>query len=53
MISGKVNAQLEAILPLAIVGSNSQQQQIDALIDTGFTGGLTLRPSFIAALQLT
>ena len=53
MISGNVNSDLEAIVSLVVAGRGSRQRQLDAVLDTGFTGYLTLRPSIIAALQLT
>lgn len=53
MITGTVNANLEATVPLSVVGTRSRQRQVEAVIDTGFTGHLTLPPSVIAALQLT
>jgi clan AA aspartic protease len=36
-----------------VVGKGSRRRQIDAVVDTGFTGYLTLRPAIITALQLT
>ncbi|MBC8876979.1 MAG: clan AA aspartic protease [Planctomycetes bacterium] len=53
MIAGTVNANLEATVPLVVVGTRSRRQQVEAVIDTGFTGYLTLPPSIIATLQLT
>ncbi len=53
MITGTVNADLEATVPLVVLGTRSRQRQIKAVIDIGFTGYLTLPPSIIAALQLT
>jgi clan AA aspartic protease len=52
MITGRVNAELEAIIQLEVAGSGSRQRQVDAVIDTGFTGYLTSPHSVIAALQL-
>ena len=53
MITGSVNSGLEAIVRLTVTGRGSRQRQVDAVVDTGFTGYLTLRPSAIRALQLT
>jgi clan AA aspartic protease len=36
-----------------VAGPNGQQQEIEAIIDTGFTGFLTLPPALIAALGLS
>ena len=53
MISGPVTADLEAIVDLAIAGSDGTLHKIGALINTGFTGWLTLPPSLIAAIGLS
>jgi clan AA aspartic protease len=53
MIAGSVNADLEAIIQMMIFGSPSQQQQVEAVIDTGFSGELTLPPALISLLHLT
>jgi clan AA aspartic protease len=52
MITGVVNAFGEAIIHLQIRGELGGERQIDALIDTGFTGMLTLPPSLIEELGL-
>lgn len=52
MMQGVVNQSCEAILPI-VVENNTTTQLIDAVIDTGFSGFLTLPPSVIAALDLT
>jgi clan AA aspartic protease len=53
MITGIVNANREAIIRLVIAGPSGQQQDTEAIIDTGFTGFLTLPPARIAALNLS
>ena len=53
MIAGAVNADHEAIIGLKVQGPSGQEQDIDAVIDTGFTGLLTLPPTIIQALGLT
>ena len=53
MITGMVNAHREALIPLSVQDANGQEHAIDAVIDTGYTGGLTLPPALIAALGLT
>lgn len=52
MITGIVNAALEATLPLRVQDASGRTQQIDAVIDTGFNGFLTLPPTRIASLGL-
>ena len=53
MIAGVVNAEIEATVRLVVVGPAGRQQEIEALIDTGFSGHLTLPPALIASLGLT
>jgi len=53
MIIGVVNANREAIIRLMVRGANGEEHEIDALIDTGFTGFLTLPSTLIASLGLT
>jgi len=48
-----VSAALEAIVELMFVGPSSHQQQVAAVIDTGFNGQLTLPPTIITHLQLS
>lgn len=53
MISGRANEQREAIIQLDILGENQQRQVIQAVIDTGYTGFLTLPYRIISTLSLT
>ena len=53
MMIGNVNSRREAIIQLAVLGENNQQQGIKAVIDTGYTGFLTLPSALIAKLGLT
>ncbi len=52
MMHGSVNQNCEAILPV-VVKNDTKTQLVDAVIDTGFSGFLTLTSSAIAALDLT
>lgn len=52
MISGYVNARREALLSLVVRGPKGQEQTVEAVIDTGFTGRITLPPDLISALEL-
>jgi clan AA aspartic protease len=52
MIRGHVNALHEAIIPLRLRGPTGKELVIDAIIDTGFTGKLTLPQSVIQSLEL-
>ena len=53
MITGVVNANREAIIRLIVSGPSGRLQDIAAIIDTGFTGFLTLPPARVAALGLS
>ncbi len=52
MIFGMVSTAREATLSLAIYDVQGQSQEIKAVVDTGFTGSLTLPLSVITALGL-
>jgi predicted aspartyl protease len=52
MITGQVTAKLEAQIPLFVEDANGQVHAIDATIDTGFSGYLSLSPSRITNLGL-
>jgi clan AA aspartic protease len=52
MMNGFVNQSCEAIIPLVISNTNRQTQLIDAVIDTGFTGFLSLPHEIIVTLNL-
>jgi predicted aspartyl protease len=53
MITGTVNPLQEARIPLTVRGPGGHEEDIEAVIDTGFTGWLTLPPALIAAMGLT
>jgi clan AA aspartic protease len=52
MMQGFVDQNCEAMLRLVVGNVDSQRQVVDALIDTGFTGFLTLPLSVLANLEL-
>jgi len=52
MITGIVNANREAMIRLRVRGPQGQEQEIEAIIDTGFNGFLILPPSLITVLGL-
>lgn len=52
MMHGIVDRNCEATIRLVVGNTNSQRQTIDALIDTGFTGFLTLPLSVINSINL-
>ncbi len=49
MITGYVNASREAIVSVTVRGSRSERR-IEAVVDTGYDGDLTLPPPLIEAL---
>ncbi len=52
MIEGVVNANLEAIVILPLRGPSGQTQEVEAVVDTGFNGYLTLPPMMMEDLEL-
>lgn len=52
MIRGIVNARFEAIVPLTVRGPHGTTVTLDASVDSGFNGTLSLPPSVIAELEL-
>jgi clan AA aspartic protease len=52
MMQGFVNQSCEAIIRVAVGSAHAPKQMVDALIDTGFTGFLSLPQSTIIALGL-
>jgi len=52
MITGAVSADREAIIRLSIRDAQGQEQEFEAVVDTGFDGWLSLPSVVIAALGL-
>ena len=52
MIAGTVNDALEAIIRLTLQGPTQQQDTVEAVIDPGFDGYLTLPSALVARLGL-
>lgn len=52
MMFGIVDENCEATIRLVVGNSSLQRQVVDALIDTGFTGFLTLPVSVLASINL-
>jgi clan AA aspartic protease len=52
MIQGIVDRSCEATIRLLVRNAEAQSQMIDAVIDTGFTGFLTLPPDLLMRLRL-
>ena len=52
MIVGTVNSHREAVVRLVVHGEEVIAKEIEVVIDTGFSGWLSLPPSLIAQLEL-
>ena len=52
MIAGKVTERREAVIDLWVVGQNQRKLRIEAAIDTGFNGYLTLPKARVNSLAL-
>ena len=53
MMMGSVNSRREAVIQFVVLGENHQRQAIKAVIDTGYSGFLTLPSAIITTLGLT
>ena len=51
MIVGAVNADIEATLKLIALGSDNRRQEFGGVLDTGFSGDLTLPMATIESLE--
>lgn len=52
MIKGRVNAHREALVSLALRSAQGEEHAIEAVIDTGYNGFLTLPPDLLEQLNL-
>ena len=52
MIQGVVNAAYEAVVALSLQGPAGQAQDIEAVVDTGYNGFLTLPTTLVRELGL-
>ena len=51
MITGVANSS-EGRIRITVRGSRGREQEVEAIVDTGYTASLTLPPALIAALGL-
>lgn len=52
MIRGELNAEREAVVPVTVRAVGGREISLQAIIDTGFSGYLTLPPEQVADLEL-
>ena len=52
MIQGVVNASHEAVVTLSLQGPDGRIQDIEAVVDTGYSGFLTLPTALVTELEL-
>jgi clan AA aspartic protease len=52
MITGAVSRDLTAVVRLRVRGATNHEQEINAIVDTGFDGWLSLPPDAITLLGL-
>lgn len=52
MLQGWVNQNCETMLPIVVGHDNASKQMVEALIDTGFSGFLSLPLSMVKSLEL-
>ncbi len=52
MIQGAVNTAYEPIVSLTVQGPSGRSQEIEAVVDTGYNGFLTLPPALVTELGL-
>ncbi|MEL6223318.1 MAG: clan AA aspartic protease [Cyanobacteria bacterium J06626_14] len=53
MMRGFVNSRCEATLTVLVGNTNGRSHKVDAVIDTGFSGYLTLPSAIIQSLKLS
>ena len=53
MIEGVVNAAYEPVISLTVQGPAGQSREIEAVVDTGYNGYLTLPPALASLLGLS
>jgi clan AA aspartic protease len=52
MITGIVTANHEAVIRLSVRGAVGREQEIEAVVDTGFDGWFSLPPALVAQLEM-
>lgn len=52
MMTGRVTARREATIRLTVTGADQRRHEVEAVLDTGFNGFLTLPSHLVHALRL-
>jgi len=52
VITGRVNADYEAVVVLDLQGLTGETRRLEAVVDTGFSGFLTVTPAIVTELAL-
>lgn len=52
MLTGHVTPEREAIVPVEVLGADGQVAELEATLDTGYNGYLTLPHAVVAELEL-
>ena len=52
MIGGHVNSHRELVVPVRLLDANEHVHRLEAVVDTGFEGHLSLSPEQISAMEL-
>ena len=52
MIEGMINAKYDAVVDLRVQGPDGRSLEIEAVVDTGYSGFLTLSSAVVAELDL-
>jgi clan AA aspartic protease len=52
MISGVVTNDLDLLVQLRVIGSSGESVEVGFILDTGFSGAITLPPSLLSDLRL-
>ena len=52
MIAGRVNSRYEIVFQISIQDAGGNEHEVEAVLDTGFNGSLTLPPAMISRLGL-
>jgi clan AA aspartic protease len=52
MITGAVTPDREAVIRMVVRGPSGHEQEVEAVVDTGFDGWFSLPPALIALLEL-